>query len=105
MVARATLAEVDTVRMSMDQLVEVYRDSVVPAMEEQQGYEGFYLLTTPEGKAMALTFWESEAAAEAGVTSGYYSEQVEKFVTVFRAPAGRETYEVTLADAPEAAIV
>jgi len=47
-----------------------------------------------------LTFWESEEAATAGLASGYYTEQLEKFVTFFRAPPGRETYEVALAEAP-----
>jgi heme-degrading monooxygenase HmoA len=101
MVARVTLAEVDAVRMSMDDAVELYRSSVVPSLHEQEGYEGCYVLTTPEGKALVLTFWESEEAAEAGLVSGYYGEQVEKFVTLFRAPPGRETYQVSLAEAPE----
>jgi heme-degrading monooxygenase HmoA len=104
MVARVTLAEVDAVRMSMDDAVELYQSSVVPALHEQDGYEGCYVLTTPEGKALVLTFWESEGTADAGLASGYYAEQVEKFVTFFRAPPGRETYEVSLAEAPEAAI-
>ena len=100
MVARATLAEIDAVRMSIEDAVELFRESVVPALHEQEGYEGCYVLTTPEGKALVLTFWESEAAATAGLASGYYTEQLEKFVTFFRAPPGRETYEVALAEAP-----
>jgi heme-degrading monooxygenase HmoA len=104
MVARVTLAEVDAVRMSMDDAVDLYWNSVVPALHEQDGYEGCYVLTTPAGKALVLTFWESEEAADAGLASGFYAQQVEKFVTLFRAPPGRETYEVSLAEAPEAAI-
>lgn len=99
MVARVTLAEVDTMRMSVEAAVEVYSASVIPAMHEQPGYAGCYVLTTPEGKALVLTFWESEAAAEAGVASGYYDEQVGKFMTSFRAPPGRETYDVAIAEA------
>ncbi len=100
MVARVTLAEVDAVRMRLDDAVELYRESVVPSLHEQEGYEGCYVLATPEGKALVLTFWESEEAATAGLASGYYTEQLEKFVTFFRAPPGRETYEVALAEAP-----
>ena len=53
---------------------------------------------------LAITFWESEEAAEAGVrgTSSFYAEQVEKFVTLYRSPPGRESYEVVVADAPAA---
>ena len=72
MVARVTLAEVDAVRMSIDAALELYRTSVVPALHEQGGYQGCYVLTTPEGKAMVLTFWEDEDAAEAGLASGHY---------------------------------
>lgn len=100
MVARVTLAEVDAVRMRLDDAVELYKESVVPSLHEQEGYEGCYVLTTREGKALVLTFWESEEAATAGLASGYYTEQLEKFVTFFRAPPGRETYEVALAEAP-----
>ncbi len=100
MVARVTLAEVDTVRMRLDDAVALFKESVVPSLHEQDGYEGSYVLTTSEGKAVVLTFWESEEAAEAGLASGYYAEQVEKFVTFFRAAPGREAYEVAVAETP-----
>jgi len=100
MVARVTLAEVDTVRMGLDEAIDLYRESVVPALHEQEGYGGSYVLTTPGGKALVLTFWDSEEEADAGLASGFYSEQIAKFVTTFRAPPGRETYEVALAEAP-----
>ncbi len=36
MVARVTLAEVDAVRMRMDEAVELYRESVLPALESRR---------------------------------------------------------------------
>ena len=102
MVARATLAEIDPVRMSIDDAVELLRESVLPALHEQAGYEGIYVLLSPEGQALVLTFWEDEAAADAGLEGrrSFYTEQVEKFVTLYKAPPGRELYEVVLAEAP-----
>jgi heme-degrading monooxygenase HmoA len=100
MVARVTLAEIDVLRMSLDEAVEVYRQSVLPAQHDQEGYEGGYVLTTPEGKALVMTFWRDDEAAAGGMASGFYGEQVGKFVTVFRAPPGRETYDVAIADSP-----
>jgi hypothetical protein len=100
MVSRVTLAEVDVVRRSLADLVEFYKQSVLPAQRTQDGYEGGYVLTTPDGKALVMTFWRDEEAAEAGVATGFYGEQVEKFVTVFKAPPGREMYNVTVADVP-----
>ena len=60
------------------------------------------MLLSEQGKVLAVTFWESQAAAEAGLqgTRSFYAEQVEKFVTLYRSPPGREMYDVVVADAP-----
>ena len=102
MIARATMAEIDPVRMSIDDATELFRSSVLPALHEQPGYEGVYVLLTPDGQALVLTFWDSEGAADAGLrgSRSFYSEQVEKFVTLYGAPPGRETYQVVLAEEP-----
>ena len=88
MIARATMAEIDPVRMSVDDAVELFRESVLPALHEQPGYEGVYVLVAPEGQALVLTFWESEEAAAADSRAGAStSEQFGKFVTIFRVAA------------------
>ena len=106
MVARVTLAEIDVVRMRLENAIELFKESVVPALREQDGYQGVYVLLSPEGKVLAITFWESEEAAEAGVAGGrsFYAQQIEKFVTLYRSPPGREHYEVVVADAPAGAL-
>ena len=50
MIARASLAEIDTVRMSVDEAVELFRESVLPALHEQPGYEGVYVLSRPKDR-------------------------------------------------------
>lgn len=104
MVARATIAELDTVRMSIEHAVEIFEESVVPALRDEDGYEGAYVLVSPQGQALVLTFWQDDEAADAGLEGGrsFYAEQVEKFVTIYRSPPGRETYDVLVADAPVA---
>lgn len=106
MVARVTLAELDVVRMRRENAIELFKESVVPALREQDGYQGVYVLLSPEGKVLAITFWESEEAAEAGIAGGrsFYAQQIEKFVTLYRSPPGREHYEVVVADAPAGAL-
>jgi heme-degrading monooxygenase HmoA len=106
MVARVTLAELDVVRMRLENAIELFKESVVPALREQDGYQGVYVLLSPEGKVLAITFWESEEAAEAGIAGGrsFYAQQIEKFVTLYRSPPGREHYEVVVADAPAGAL-
>ena len=102
MIARATIAEIDFVRMGLEESVNLFRDSVIAALREQDGYEGCLVLVSPQGQALALTFWRDEESADAGLAGGrsFYAEQVEKFVTIYRSPPGRETYEVVVADLP-----
>jgi heme-degrading monooxygenase HmoA len=102
MVARTTLAEIDPVRMDVDDAVELFRHSVTPALREQEGFEGLYVLLSPEGKVLVLTLWEDGEAADAGLAGSrsFWAEQVEKFVVFFRSPPGREHYEVVVAEAP-----
>ena len=100
MFARVTLFEIDTLRISLDDALEQFKELIVPEARKQEGYEGVFVMRTPEGKGLVMSLWSSEEAATAGVSSGYYDEQVAKFVAVFRAPAGREGYEVVFAEAP-----
>ena len=100
MVARVTLAEIDAVRMSVARAVEQFEESVIPELQQEPGYQGCYVLTTPEGKALAITFWTDDEAAERSLASGLYAAQVDKFVTLMRTPPGREAYDVSIADVP-----
>lgn len=106
MIARATTADIDTVRTSVEEAVEVFRESVLPALHEQPGYEGSYVLLSPEGKALVLTFWATAHDADEGLAGArsFYAEQVAKFATIYRSPPGRESYDVVLAEAPAAAV-
>ena len=99
MYARVTPFEIDTLRISLDDALEQFKALIVPEARKQEGYEGMYVMRTPEGKGLIMSLWSSEEAATAGLTSGYYDEQVAKFVTVFRAPPGREGYDVVFAEA------
>ena len=100
MFARVTLFEIDTLRISLDAALERFKELIVPEMRKQEGYEGAYLMRTPEGKGLLMTLWASEEVAAAGLESGYYDEQVTKFVSWFRAPSGRESYEMVFTEAP-----
>jgi len=100
MFARVTPFEIDTLRISLDDALERFKELIVPEARKREGYEGMYVMRTPEGKGLIMSLWSSEEAATAGVTNGYYDEQVTKFVALFRAPPGREHYEVVFAEAP-----
>lgn len=98
MIARVTLAEIDTLRIGVDRAVERFRERILPALREQPGYRGLYALATPEGAALVMSLWDDEASADAGLATGFYEAQVDQFVTLFRSPPGRTTYRVVVED-------
>jgi hypothetical protein len=52
MVVRATEAEIDVVRTNPADAIAVFRESVIPALQEQDGYEGCYVLLSEDGKML-----------------------------------------------------
>ena len=75
--------------------VRVFEESVLPAARAQEGFRAAYLLSDrAAGRAVALTFWENEAAARANEKNRYYQDQLVKFLPYFTAAPVREGYEV-----------
>jgi heme-degrading monooxygenase HmoA len=107
MVVRATEAEIDVVRANPHDAIEAFKQSVIPALHEQEGYEGCYVLLSEEGKVLVLSFWESNEAARATRLSGFYAEQIEKLadLVVYRQEPGRDAYDVVVAETPYEAAV
>ncbi len=84
---------------SFDEMVKLYAESVVPAAKAQKGYLGVLLLTDrTTGKGISISIWESEEDCIANEKSGYYQEQVAKFIDFFTAWPVREGYEVSVKD-------
>jgi heme-degrading monooxygenase HmoA len=102
MYSRVTLLEIDTLRVDLDDAVEQFEAQVLPRVRELPGFEGVVVMVTPEGKGMIVSFWDSEEAVEA--TAGFAASAVEEFVTIYRAPPGREHYRVAVAELPGVAI-
>src|SRR5919106_2514196 len=65
MYSRVTLLEIDTLRTSMDEALGLFTEHVLPGLREHEGYEGVLVLTTPEGRGMIVSFWETESDANA----------------------------------------
>ena len=107
MVVRATEAEIDVVRTNPADAIGIFERSVVPALHDQEGYEGCYVLLSEDGKMLILSFWESNEAARATRVSGFYQEQIDKFsdLVVYRHAPGREAYDVMIAETPHVATV
>jgi hypothetical protein len=102
MYSRVTLLEVDTMRVDVDQALEAYRRDVLAELQRAPGYEGALVLLNPEGQGMILTLWSGEE--EMAATAGLATEALGRFAAVFRAPPGREQYEVRVMDLPALAV-
>jgi len=99
MYSRVTLLEIDTLRTTVDEALHLFEEEVLPALREQDGYEGVVVLANPNGQAMVISVWESEEDAIA--SAGFAKGAVDQFVTLYRAPPGREQYEVRFAEMPD----
>jgi heme-degrading monooxygenase HmoA len=100
MYARATALEIDTLRVGVDDAVELFREAVLPELREQPGFEGVFVLATPEGKGLLMSLWTTAEQAASDQESGFYADVIERFVTLYRSPPGRESYEVMLGEFP-----
>ena len=98
--ARVTLLEIDTVRVSLDDALELYKSEVVPRLRDEPGYCGTFVMSTPEGKGAVMTMWDTEEQAAVEVDHRFYGEILESYATFFRSPPGRERYEILYVDEP-----
>jgi hypothetical protein len=102
MFARVTLLEIDAVRADIDAVLDAFRREIMPQVRDQPGYQGLFVLSTPEGAGLVMSLWTDEASLEA--TAPIASAAIERFMTAFRAPPGREHYDVRIADVPALAL-
>ena len=81
----------------VDEWLALIRDSVVPSLEEQNGFLGFVALADRErDKSIGYGMWASEADLAASETSGNYQQQIARLGVVLAAPPVREAYELTV---------
>jgi heme-degrading monooxygenase HmoA len=82
----------------IDEAIQFFDENIVPASRSQKGYRGAWLLLDRKKlKGLALTMWDSEEDAIANEKSGYYQEQLVKFMGFLASPSYiREGYEVVV---------
>jgi heme-degrading monooxygenase HmoA len=80
----------------IDELIRIFRDSIVPAAKQQKGFKRSFLLTDKKtGKGISVALWETEADMEKSEATGYQREQIGKVASLFSAPPTTEYYEVS----------
>ncbi len=82
----------------MQEGIDIFKNSVVPAQKAQKGYQGSYLMTdASSGKALTISVWESEADMMAGESSGgYLQEQIAKIGNLISGTPAFDHYELSV---------
>ncbi len=81
----------------IDESIRIYESSVMPAAREQKGFRmAKLLLDRNSGRAISITFWETEEDAAANEENLYYQDQLVKFMSLYTAPPVREGYDVAV---------
>lgn len=78
-------------------MIEIFRDVLIPALLQQEGFCEARLLTDAEsGRGVMITHWKSETQLRANEASGWFREQLARFQPVLSAPPSAERYEVNV---------
>ena len=96
-VARLTYAKLRP-DADLDEARKVWDESIGPAAIAQKGCVGAFMTVNEEKTGgLAITLWETKEDGEAGVASGYYQEQVNRFGP-FLAVAPTHEYQTVNSD-------
>ena len=81
----------------MDEWLALIRESIVPALKEQDGFAGFVVLVDREhDKSIGYSMWADETDLAASEGSGHYQQQIAKLGAVLAGPPVREANELTV---------
>jgi quinol monooxygenase YgiN len=81
----------------MDEWLSLVQDSIVPALKEQDGFQGFVVMVDREhDKSIGYSMWNSAADLAASEASGNYQQQIAKLGDVLAGVPDRAIYEVTI---------
>ncbi len=81
--------------VSLDEVRKLWDEGVYPAIKDQKGYlGGFLLVSEQKDEGISVGLWESKEDAEAIQKSGVYQEQIKKFAAFIESIVGRKFYNV-----------
>jgi heme-degrading monooxygenase HmoA len=83
--------------IDVKEAVSSYRDRVVPAGREQDGFRGAWMLTDPEtGEGMSISLWESAEDMRASEESEFHRRELGELEGFFVSAPVRKHYEVSV---------
>ena len=92
-------ARVNNIRFPSDMSTEVtgVAQGLVSVLREREGFEGLQVLTNPEtGEGLIISFWQTEADAEASEANSSYIGQMSMMSSYLYEPLEPKTYEVSI---------
>jgi heme-degrading monooxygenase HmoA len=79
----------------LPEVQRIYRETVVPAAEMQDGFMGAMILADDsKTSGMSITLWDSHDSASAAEANGYFQSQIAKFSDLLATEPDRQLYEV-----------
>lgn len=82
----------------LDEVINLFHESILPAFQQQKGNKGGYFLTDPKsGKAISIAIWETEADMSASENNDYLRQQFAKVGPAFASPPTTEYFVVSIA--------
>ena len=83
--------------IDVEEVVRTYRDRVVPAGREQEGFRGAWMLTDPEtGEGLSISLWQSADHMEASEESDFHHRELGELEDFFISAPVRKHYEVSV---------
>lgn len=80
---------------TVEDVFEVYRTAIIPAIEEQIGFMGLLVAGDyATRRGLVATVWSSEAAMKAGELNGYYQEQLGRVAPFLSAFPVTESFNI-----------
>jgi len=80
----------------IDEALQIYQTSVMPAGKSYKGYRGIYVLTDRKAsKIITISLWDSAEDTETIESRGYFQAQTDKFKGVLLTPPVQEGLEVS----------
>ncbi len=81
----------------LEKATKIFRDSIMPAIKQQRGNVGFFLVWGYKGnELLTFTLWESKKAKLEVGRSGFLVQQMAKRMNVLAEPVNGGNYELKL---------
>jgi heme-degrading monooxygenase HmoA len=95
----ARITKVDIQPGKINDVIKAYKENVLPATKEQEGFKHAILLVDRDASiGFSITIWEDEEKLALSEVSTYYVEQLRKLAQYFAGLPTRDSYEVVVFD-------